>query len=141
MTEKITVQAWLDDFSPLKVVNKKIPAIIFNSIRLNLIRQNLPLRVSLKQLQCTHCVLDNSAWACIDESQNHRPILAWTNFSVSQRNALDLPIQCDLRLYHNCAGLIMGTALDALFESISQMNKTDSSTPCRVISLPLHEKD
>ena len=118
---------WLDDFTVLRVVPKVITADDYNKIRIGLSHEKLPWLTSLKQFRCLQCVLDETTWACIDECQNNLPILAWTDFKVSERESLGSPVQCQLLLFHVHAGLIMGSALDALVETVEEHYK---STEC-----------
>jgi len=46
--------------------------------------------------------------------------LAWRKFQTSSRLNLHLPISCELWLYHSCAGLIMGSALDDLDQALGK---------------------
>lgn len=118
---------WLDDFSPLRVMHKHIQAADYNLIRLCLLREYLPWHVSLKRFPCLTCILEDSIWICVDECSNNQPIMAWTNFHISERAALDTPMECDLHIYHVHAGLIMSKALDALVEAVDEHHKLHSN--------------
>lgn len=111
---------WLDDYPALRVMQKTITASDYNRIRLGLSREKLPWRIELKKFRCLYCVLDETAWVCIDECQDDLPILAWRDFNVSQRDSLESPVTCRLFLFHTHAGLIMGSALEALVEAIEE---------------------
>jgi len=52
-------------------------------------------------------------------------VLAWRDFHALARNNLHQPISCELWFYHNCAGLIMGAALDDLQLAIKQLLTPD----------------
>ncbi len=110
---------WLDEYPVLRIMRKQIAADDYNRIRLGLLRHSLPWHVQLNKYPHLHCILDNSRWICIDECRNFLPILAWTRFSTGQRDALDAPIDCELRLYHIHAGLLMGNALADLAETVT----------------------
>jgi hypothetical protein len=111
---------WIDEYPPLRIMRKQIAAADYNRIRLGLLRESLPWRVPLNGLRCLQCILDQSAWVCVDECQNNLPILAWTSFKTAQRTALNAPVECELRLYHIHAGLMMGEALDALNDAVAE---------------------
>lgn len=111
---------WLDEYPPLRVMSKSIAADDFNRIRLGLLRMPLPWRIPLKEFRCLHCVLDETAWVCIDECYNNLPVLAWTKFKIARRAALDTPIECELHLFHMHAGLLMGAALEALATAVTE---------------------
>lgn len=113
----------LDEFTALRVMHKRIAAELFNCIRVSLLRERQPWRISMSGIRCMACILDERAWICVDECADNQPILAWTNFQIAQRASLDAPIDCDLYLYHMHAGLIMGSSLDALAESVSAHQK------------------
>jgi len=110
---------WLEAYSALRVMRKRIDAEIYNRIRVSLLREHLPWRVPLPSIRCLACVLDEHAWVCVDECHNNLPIMAWTNFRIAQREALDAPVDCELQLFHMHAGLIMGSALEALAEAVA----------------------
>ncbi len=108
---------WLDEYPPLRVMRKKIAAADYNRIRLALRREQIPLCLPLHGLRCMKCIMDKRAWICIDDCHNFVPILAWTGFETANRRALNAPVECELRLYHTQAGLIMGTALEAMTQA------------------------
>jgi hypothetical protein len=122
-----TVKHWLDEYPPLRIMHKRIAAAEYNRIRLGLLHERLPWRVPIKGMRCLLGILDEKAWICVDECQNDLPILAWTNFQTAQRTALDAPMECELRLYHMHAGLVMGTALEALAEAVARQNTLHSA--------------
>lgn len=117
------MQHWLEQYPALRIMQKQIAATDYNSIRLGLLHNPLPWRLPLKQIRCMCCLLDKHAWVAIDECQNDQPILAWTNFKLAERNALDAPVECELHLFHMHAGLIMGKVLDTLQETVLHHNK------------------
>lgn len=106
------------DLPPLRVMPKQIPASCFNHARLALIRLGKPLRVVLIRHRGLAIVLDDGAWWCVDGLAGDQPILAWQTFESRGRDNLADPIACELRLYHHCAGLIMGTVLSEMEEAI-----------------------
>lgn len=127
---------WLDEYPVLRVMQKTITAEDYNRIRLGMSREKLPWRFELKQFRCLQCVLYETAWVCVDECQDDLPILAWTDFNVAQRESLESPVYCKLRLYHVHAGLVMGTALEALVETVDEhyKNKNFSRYPVSELS-------
>jgi hypothetical protein len=66
-------------------------------------------------------ILDKAAWLCVDSTAGDQPVMAWRKFQVSGRNNLHQPIACELWLYHSCAGLVMGSALDDLERTLKKM--------------------
>ena len=110
---------WLDEYPALRIMRKVITAEDYNRVRLGLLREHLPWHVPLKQFRCLSFILDSSVWVCVDECRDGMPILAWTRFKTQNRSGLDAPVECELRLYHMHAGLIMGSTLDALAVAIT----------------------
>jgi hypothetical protein len=111
---------WLDRYPPLRVMRKHIAVEDYNCIRLGLIRSSPPSYLPLKSFCYLNAVLDETAWECIDECQNSVPVLAWTGFETGQRSVLHAPMECELRLYHTHAGLVMGSGLQALVAAVTE---------------------
>jgi len=104
----------VSELPPLRVMPKAIEAPCYNRVRLALRRLGNPLRLPLPQHRGLDAILDDQAWVCVDTICNDFPVLAWCGFAVQGRDSLHTPVDCHVRLYHWKAGLIMGTALDAL---------------------------
>lgn len=113
---------WLDDYPVLRIKPETIAAADYNRIRLALLRHTrpTPLHIPLSTHRCLEGILDAKAWVCIDNCQNRIPILAWTDFETRQRTALNAPVQCRLRMYHQHAGLLMGKVLEAMATALSR---------------------
>jgi hypothetical protein len=99
---------------PLRSLPRHLEAPYYNRVRLALMRLGRPLRVVLPQHRGLEAILDDDAWVCVDATRGDLPVLAWRAFGATGRVSLHEPIDCRLDLYHWHAGLIMGTALDAL---------------------------
>ena len=100
---------------PLRIFPKMIEASCYNHVRLALRRLGNPLRVELPDHRGLHIILNDQLWLCIDNICNDQPVMAWLDFDTRKHNtALHEPVPCQLRLYHMHAGLVMGSALDAL---------------------------
>ena len=106
----------------LRVFPKIIEAPDFNRIRLILGHSTKPLRLSLPHHRGLEVILDHDAWLVVDSLKGDEPVLAWTAFK-RPHTALHEPVNCEVRLYHTHAGLIMGSALEAL---IGAMRDRDS---------------
>ncbi|MGB7932444.1 MAG: hypothetical protein WCH04_09495 [Gammaproteobacteria bacterium] len=104
----------LREFPPLRSLPKRLEAAYYNRVRLALSRLGCPLRVALPQHRGLEAILDNDVWVCVDTMRDDLPVLAWRAFGTRGRTSLHEPVDCRLDLYHWHAGLIMGTALDAL---------------------------
>lgn len=117
---------WIDDYAPLHIMHKQLDAGDYNAIRVVMLRERLPLEVHIKDFRCLLFILDEAAWICIDECQNNLPVLAWTNFKTAHRSALNAPVECELRLYHMHAGLVMGPVLEGLVKLMTQQGSSHS---------------
>lgn len=106
---------------PLRIFPKQIEAACYNRVRLALLRLGNPLRIALVQHRGLEVILDDDIWLCVDSLADEQPVLAWREFQVHARDNLHQPIACELWLYHNCAGLIMGAALDDLQHRAEQL--------------------
>ncbi|MHB8729331.1 MAG: hypothetical protein ACYC9K_09910 [Sulfuricaulis sp.] len=103
---------------PLRTFPKLIEADNYNRVRLALKRLPRPLRVELPDHRGLDALLDDDGWLVVDTLQADQPVLAWVEFG--HRSALHEPVACVLKLYHVHAGLVMGTALEALDKALKQ---------------------
>ena len=108
----------LPDIQPLRILQKRIDAAYYNQVWRALHRISRPLRVSLPRHRGLEIILDEDGWLCVDAARDDFPVLAWYSFEVHERRTVHEPIACRLNLYHLHAGLVMGTALDALQEAL-----------------------
>lgn len=106
---------------PLRIFPKKIEAACYNRARLALLRLENPLRVTLQKHRGLDVILSNVNWLCVDSFAEDQPVLAWCDFKVHARNNLHRPIATNLWLFHSCSGLIMGSALDDLHQSLNEI--------------------
>ena len=105
----------IDNITPLRLMEKTIEAYYYNHVRLALMRIANPLRVALPGHRGLEIILHDSYWFCIDSLRDDQPVMAWCDFDTSNHNKdLNRPVTCHLCLYHIHAGLIMGSALEAL---------------------------
>ncbi len=99
---------------PLRSWPKVVDATCYNQARLALRRIANPLRVTLPGHRGLQVILGDRAWLCVDALRDDQPVLAWCDFETAGRGALHEPVHCRLNVYHLHAGLIMGSALEAL---------------------------
>ena len=104
----------------LRIMPKQIEAACYNRVRLALLRLGKPLRVTLTQHRGLEIILCDDSWLCVDSFAEDQHVLAWREFQIHARENLYEPIACKLHLYHHCAGLIMGSALDDLHQVVEQ---------------------
>jgi hypothetical protein len=110
--------AGVRELPALRSFPKRLEASCYNRVRLALGRFGRPLRLPLPQHRGLEAILDDDAWVCVDTTCDDLPVLAWLAFAVRGRSSLHEPVDCRLELYHWHAGLIMGTALEALDEAL-----------------------
>ena len=111
----------LDEHDTLHTMRKVIPAEHYNRVRLALKRLSNPLLVELSPMRQLKIILLDQYWLCFDFCMNDMPVLAWTEFETLGRSALNEPVECELRLYHCHAGMIMGEVLQTLDHSLETM--------------------
>ena len=113
----------------LRIFPKCIDASCYNAIRLALRRIANPLRVDLPQHRGLSVILDDHVWFCVDGLHDDLPVLAWRDFEVHERSSLQEAVNCRLHLYHAQAGLIMGSALEALeIAVVEQLERVRTGT-------------
>jgi hypothetical protein len=106
----------LEGLTPLRVLPKTIEAACYNRVRLALLRNGPVLRIAVPRHSGLEIMVTDQAWLCVDTTRNDQPVLAWSEFQVSGRRGLHEAVRCRLSLYHIQAGLVMGSALEALAE-------------------------
>ena len=110
----------LQQLTPLRSMQKLIEAHCYNHARLALRRASQPVRVALPRHRCLEVIVEDRGWLCVDSAQDDLPVLVWHRFDTTLHNAaLHEPVPCQLELYHMQAGLVMGTALEALDEALA----------------------
>ncbi len=113
-------------YMALRTMPKSIEASIYNHVRLALLRLGCPLRVGLSGHRGLEVILDHQTWLCVDANAEDQPVMAWLDFAVQHRDNLHEPVACTLELYHHCAGLVMGSALDSLNEALTERLKHEA---------------
>lgn len=95
-----------------------MPAALHNRIKLALLRLGEPLRVALPRLRHLDMVLAHDAWVCVDPTLNDIPVVAWVDFSATDRDSLIAPFECEQRFYHAHAEKIIAILFDELSQQI-----------------------
>jgi hypothetical protein len=117
------------ELRPLRSLPKRLEAVCYNRVRLALRRLGRPLRVPLPRHRGLEAILDNDAWVCVDTTRDDLPVLAWRAFGTQGRGGLHEPVDCRLDLYHFHAGLVMGSALDALDTALRELLAPPAGAP------------
>lgn len=97
-----------------------VPAELFNTVKLALLRLSNPLRFAIPGLRNIELILDDEAWVCFDNSLNDMPILAWTEFKIEHRDSLVEPIPCEFYTYHAHAEVILDTVTSYIMEHLDE---------------------
>jgi len=101
----------LTDIPVYSSAQVNIEAEIFNTIRIATQRLALPIRLTLPRFQYIDVVIDHDSWACVDRSLNDLPVIAWTEFEITNRVALHLPVSCKISNYHFQSAQVVAGAL------------------------------
>jgi len=107
--------------TPLRTMPKTIEAPVYNHVRIALRRLGSPLRVEVPGHRGLEIILESRVWMCVDANADDQAVMAWLHFDNRDRDDLQAPVGCTLELYHHCAGLVMGTAVDALDDALSEL--------------------
>lgn len=110
----------LDEHHAAHTLRKTIAAEDYNRVRLALSRISNPLQLELSSMRCLEMLLTDQYWLCFDSCVGNVPILGWTEFKVSDRSALNAPVDCELRLFHMHAGLVMGRVIESLGQELQE---------------------
>ena len=91
-----------------------LPARLYNLAHIALKRLGSDIRLPLPKLRTLDLVLDKEAWIIIDHNLNDLPVAAWTNFKREHSDVIQEPVNCELRLYHKDAEIILDRVLEAM---------------------------
>lgn len=124
----------IEDVPKLKTEPSSIAGTYFNQVRLALLRLENPLRLKLPGLRGMDIILDDHAWVCVDRTLYDLPILAWTEFSHSERTGLHDDVSCMLHYYHIHADLITATVLSTVAKEVAKRFKINADQYSSAIS-------
>jgi hypothetical protein len=115
-----------------------IDALYYNRVQTAFKRLGQGLRLAIPQLRTLDLILQQDAWIIVDNALNDLPIAAWTDFETIERDALHTPINCQLRLFHSNASVIIKRVLEAMEALLEQqLNVTEGAH--HVICFPHRE--
>ncbi|MBT9611832.1 MAG: hypothetical protein IV108_01030 [Burkholderiales bacterium] len=120
-----------NDIPPWRIFPKQIEAACYNRVRLALLRIENPLRIALARHRGLEVILHDDHWLCVDSFAEDQWVMAWREFQIHARDNLVEPIACNLWLYHHCASLITGSALDDLHQVVAQQLGSNEGKSCR----------
>jgi hypothetical protein len=110
----------IDEVPVYEAMASTVDAVHYNRIHIALTRLGSPLRYNLPRLRGLEILLDAHLWVVVDARSGDLPIVAWSDFEVAQRDGIDRPIACRLRLYHAQGGIITTSALDQVGEALER---------------------
>ena len=132
----------LNDIPVLELRDSSVAALHFNHVQVALKRINHSLRYPIPRLKHLDLILEKDAWIIVDRVLNDIAVAAWTNFAIEHRGNLHQPIQCELRLYHANAGMILERTLDAMELLLGeQLAEQESDNGCSIIQLDARHAD
>lgn len=108
----------LDGVPRYKTVATRLPAALFNEVRLALLRLQDTIRFPVRGLRTLQVVIDKDAWVVVDAGLNDVPVIAWTEFEAAHRDSLHEPIKCKLYMYHAHADIIFDAVLNELHKEL-----------------------
>ena len=92
----------------------KVNALHYNHVQTALKHLGNQIRMTIPRLKHLDLILQKDAWIIVDNVLNDIPIVAWTNFETSHRDALHQPIECEIRYFHYAASMIFNKTLEAM---------------------------
>lgn len=104
----------LDDMPVFDRHPAKISATHYNHVKLALKRLGDEIRLAIPKLQGLDLILQNDAWIIVDRSLNDFPVAAWTEFQTVHRDNIHEDINCQIKLYHMSAEIILDRTLEAM---------------------------
>lgn len=107
---------FIRDIQPIRSVPYTLDAVLYNHVRLALLRVGRPLDLELEKLGVDF-VLEKACWVGYHCHQISLPLIAWDGFDQG-RNALDAPVACTMHLYHQNSWLQLPRILLALDEEL-----------------------
>lgn len=84
-------------------------------------RLGSPLRLELPGLRGgTELILEDRAWVCVNSRQYDLPLLAWVDFDDRRRDALHVPIPCNINYYHFAASMLRAKVLELMAQQLEE---------------------
>ena len=102
-----------------------VKALHYNHVQTGLSRLHIKLRYHLPKLRDLDLILQKDAWIVVDCSLNDMPVIAWTDFETEHRENLHENINCQIRLFHYAAEIILERTLDAMELLLSEELEDD----------------
>lgn len=104
----------LEDLPTFETRQATVKAHHYNLVQIALNRLGSPHRLSLPKLRTLDLHLEKEAWIVVDKSLNDIPVIAWTDFSATNRLSLHEEIPCIMRIYHSHAAILIEKIMEAM---------------------------
>jgi len=128
----------IDDLPIMEQSQKTLDARLFNQIRLGLLRLGSPLRIRLEGLRSLDMLLDTEEWVIVDRSMDDLPVIAWRDFQICGRKALDAPVTCTALSFHQHADKIQQQALNYIAHYMDEhLHEHTQQTLATVSDIPV----
>ncbi|MDH5766446.1 MAG: hypothetical protein OEZ38_10570, partial [Gammaproteobacteria bacterium] len=95
-------------------------------------------RFPIPKLKHLDLILQKDAWIVVDRALSDFPILAWTSFQTEHRDSLHEPIQCEIRIFHFAASMILKRTLEAMELVLGEELSTNVPDDCSIIPFRKH---
>lgn len=113
----------------------RIEANHFNRVKRALKRMGPSIRLNIPGLKTLDLILQDDAWIIVDRAYNDIPVAAWSHFETAERENIHLPIECQIRLYHGHASIILKRTLEAM-EQLLNSELQDGRHASQVVDFP-----
>ena len=110
----------LEDVPVFEHRTAQLDAHYYNDVQVALNRLGETIRFPIPKLKHLDLILEKEAWIIVDRAFNDVPVAAWTDFQVQHRNSLHEPIDCQIRLFHANANLILEQTLEVMMELLRE---------------------
>ena len=92
----------------------KVEADYYNEVQTALKKLGPQIRFKISKLKHLDLILQRDAWIVVDRALSDFPILAWADFQTEGRESLLDPVQCEVRIFHFAASMILRRTLEAM---------------------------
>ena len=92
----------------------KVEAVYYNDVQTALKKLGPQIRFKIPKLKHLDLIIQKDAWIVIDRTLSDFPVLAWADFQTEGRESLLEPIQCEVRIFHFAASMILRRTLEAM---------------------------
>jgi hypothetical protein len=106
------------DIPAIRSIHYSLDAVLYNRVRLALLRIGNPLELELEKTGID-LMLEDTCWVGYHCQQISLPLISWEGFD-HHRSALDAPVGCTMHLYHHHSWLQLPRILLALDKELQR---------------------